>query len=188
MVDLLIFSHRRSTVSVTILPEWHHPNLASRVLALNLKRLSRDWERYYGHPTLLAETFVDPARFRGTCYQAAGWQVLGTTRGFTKRGSGYVTHAQPKILLVRPLRPQALSSLRASFLPPSTLQEDGHPKIPHRNYLWHYRLKPGKSRPAPRSHAPIPPALRLGSVSTTASPAGSSPPFAPLLPAASTLP
>ena len=60
-----------------ILPQWHLPNLASRVLALNLQRLSQDWERYYGHPILLVETFVDASRFRGTCYRAAGWQMLG---------------------------------------------------------------------------------------------------------------
>ena len=47
-----------------ILPEWHRPNLASHVLALNLQRLSQDWERYYGHPILLVETFVDVSRFR----------------------------------------------------------------------------------------------------------------------------
>jgi hypothetical protein len=27
------------------------------------------------------ETFVDPARFRGTCYRAANWIVLGRTTG-----------------------------------------------------------------------------------------------------------
>ena len=101
-----------------ILPEWHLPNLASRVLALNLQRLSQDWERYYGHPILLVETFVDASRFGGTCYLAAGWQMLGATRGFAKRGSGYVAHGQPKRVLVRALRPQARESLRAAFLPP----------------------------------------------------------------------
>ena len=55
-----------------ILPSWHLPNLASHLLALNLKRLSLDWHRYHGHPIVLAETFVDSARFAGTCYRAAG--------------------------------------------------------------------------------------------------------------------
>ncbi|HEV2729907.1 MAG TPA: ISAs1 family transposase [Terriglobales bacterium] len=111
-----------NNVRFLILPAWHVPNLASRILALNLNRLSPDWERYYGHPLLLAETFVDGARFRGTCYRAAGWQVLGTTRGFAKRGRGYVAHGQSKLVLVRPLRPGARLSLRAAFLPPATLQ------------------------------------------------------------------
>ncbi|MGH2359034.1 MAG: ISAs1 family transposase [bacterium] len=101
-----------------ILPGWHQPNLASRVLALNLKRLSEDWEVCHGHPVLLAETFVDGARFRGTCYRAAGWQALGETRGFAKRNQGYWHHGQKKIVLVRPLGPDALSGLVAPFLPP----------------------------------------------------------------------
>jgi hypothetical protein len=101
-----------------ILPDWHLPNLASHVLALNLQRLSEDWERYYGHPLLLAETFVDASRFRGTCYLAAGWQRLGATRGFAKHGRGYVAHGRPKQVWVHPLRPHARESLTAAFLPP----------------------------------------------------------------------
>ena len=102
-----------------VLPEGRRPNLASRVLALNCQRLSQDWERYYGHPILLGETFVDTTRFQGTCYLAAGWVPLGQTLGFAKRGRGYVVHGQPKLVLVRPLCPEARQRLLASFLPPS---------------------------------------------------------------------
>jgi hypothetical protein len=35
------------------------------------------------------ETFVDPTRYRGTCYRAANWQVLGLTTG---RGKNDLTH------------------------------------------------------------------------------------------------
>jgi hypothetical protein len=73
------------------------------VLALSLRRLSADWERAYGHPVLLAETFVDPTRFRGTCYRAAGWECLGRTRGFAKQNTRYVAHGAPKTVWVRPL-------------------------------------------------------------------------------------
>lgn len=111
-----------NNVRFLILPGWHEPNLASRVLALNLKRLSRDWELYHGHPLLLAETFVDRARFRGTCYRAAGWQVLGPTRGFAKCNRRYWHHGQPKLVLVRPLVADAVRRLLAPFLPPPTLQ------------------------------------------------------------------
>lgn len=115
-----------NNVRFLILPEWHCPNLASRVLALNLQRLSEDWERYYGHPLLLVETFVDPARFRGTCYRAAGWQLLGETGGFAKRSRGYVTHGRPKQIWVRPLHRQAHYLLQAPLLPrlPSTRKEN----------------------------------------------------------------
>lgn len=102
------------------------PNLASRVLALNLRRLSADWERAYGHPVLLAETFVDPARFRGTCYRAAGWQCLGRTRGFAKQNTRYVAHGAPKTVWVRPVRPGAVAALTAPFPPPcASPWEDG---------------------------------------------------------------
>ncbi len=101
-----------------ILPGWNRPNVASRLLALNLKRLSPDWELCHGHPILLAETFVDGARFGGTCYRAAGWQVLGQTRGFGKRNQRYWHHGQPKLVLVRPLIADARARLVAPFSPP----------------------------------------------------------------------
>ena len=44
-------------------------------------RLSADWERAYGHPIYFLETFIDPERFRGTCYRAANWVPLGRTTG-----------------------------------------------------------------------------------------------------------
>ena len=48
-----------NNVRFCLLPPGPRPNLASRVLALNCRRLSGDWERAYGHPVLLAETFVE---------------------------------------------------------------------------------------------------------------------------------
>jgi hypothetical protein len=60
-----------------ILPGKCIKNLASRILSLNLKRLSSDWEAVYGHPIILSETFVDTGRFQGTCYRASGWHALG---------------------------------------------------------------------------------------------------------------
>ena len=107
-----------NNVRFLILPDWHLPNLASRVLALNVKRLSDDWTCFHGHPVLLAETFVDRSRFRGTCYRAAGWQVLGETRGYSKRNRRYWHNGQPKWILVRPLVAKATEHLRAPFLPP----------------------------------------------------------------------
>jgi hypothetical protein len=93
------------------------PNLASRVLALNLRRLSGDWQRIHGHPLLLAETFVDLARFTGACYRAANWQALGTTRGFARRNGRYAAHGEPKQALVYPLHPRARALLCTPVLP-----------------------------------------------------------------------
>jgi len=64
-----------------VLPWIEVPHLASHVLGRMARQLSADWERLYGHPIYLVETFVDPARFRGTCYRAANWIVLGRTTG-----------------------------------------------------------------------------------------------------------
>lgn len=91
-----------------ILPGESFPNLASRILALNLHRLSADWLSVYGHPIVLAETFVESPRFTGACYRAANWVDVGWTKGFARRpGGGYVHHGQPKRLLLFPLHPQA---------------------------------------------------------------------------------
>ena len=60
-----------------ILPWVTVEHLASHILARMAKRLSADWERLYQHPIYFLETFVDPTRFRGTCYRAAngfGWE------------------------------------------------------------------------------------------------------------------
>ena len=87
-------------------------NLASRALSRSLRRLSADWEAAHGHPLELAETFVDPSRFRGTCYAASNWTRLGRTRGFARHSGSYTDpHGEPKEMLVRALRPDARERL-----------------------------------------------------------------------------
>ena len=113
-----------NNVRFLILPGYHRPNMASRLLALNIKRLSADWSQFHGHPVWLAETFVDSSRFTGTCYRAAGWQVLGHTNGYSKSNRHYWYHGQPKRILVRPLRADACERLRAAFLPPFAAKEN----------------------------------------------------------------
>lgn len=98
-----------------ILPNIRVPNLASRILALNLKRLSSDWITAHGHPVLLAETFVDPRRFKGTCYKAAGWVLVGHSLGFRRASGGYIEHNEPKMVFVRPLHPRARETLRQPY-------------------------------------------------------------------------
>jgi len=72
-----------------ILPWVEVPHLASHILGRMARALPRDWERIYSHPVYFLETFVDPQRFRGTCYRAANWLVLGRTTG---RGKDDLTH------------------------------------------------------------------------------------------------
>ena len=88
------------------------PNLASRTLGRSLRRLSADWEALHGHPLELAETFVDPSRFRGGCYDASNWRRVGRTKGFARHNGAYTDpHQAPKEMFVRPLRPDARSRL-----------------------------------------------------------------------------
>ena len=87
-----------------ILPDWHRPNVGSRVLALAERRIGADWQRRFGHPLLLLETVVDPSRFHGTVYRAANWIELGLTHGYRRTRDGYRPHAEtPKRVFVRPL-------------------------------------------------------------------------------------
>jgi hypothetical protein len=79
-----------------ILPWVAVAHLASHVLARLAARVSADWQQLYGHPIYFLETFVDPARFRGTCYRAANWRVLGRTTG---RG-----HNAPTMRPTRPVK------------------------------------------------------------------------------------
>jgi hypothetical protein len=94
-----------------ILPGYRIAHLASRVLGLNLRRLAADWRDAYAHPILVAETFVDPRYFRGTCYRAAGWIALGQTRGYRKDHGTYHAHGNPKIVMVRELERQGRQRL-----------------------------------------------------------------------------
>lgn len=87
-----------------LVPEWIRiTHLASKVLSLSLHSLSREWQNAYGHGLLLAETFVDSARFKGTCYQAANWLYTGQTAGSCKKGNDYHYHGQPKAVYLYPL-------------------------------------------------------------------------------------
>lgn len=64
-----------------ILPWVRVPHLASHILACVAKDISKEWDRFYGHPIYYLETFIEPDRFRGTCYRAANWVALGLTTG-----------------------------------------------------------------------------------------------------------
>ena len=95
-----------------------YPNLASRVLALVLRRLSADWQECWGHPVLVVESFVDESQYRGTCYRGCGFEAVGVTAGFGRASRDfYQEHGQPKQLYLRELRPKARKLLRQGRLP-----------------------------------------------------------------------
>src|SRR5450759_5066378 len=96
-----------------ILPWIEVPHLASHLLGRMAKRLSEDWERLYQHPIYFLETFVDPTRFRGTCYRAANWQLLGLTTGRGKNDQTNRATQPVKEVLGYPLSPRFREQLGA---------------------------------------------------------------------------
>src|ERR1035437_3908958 len=66
----------------------------------------------------MAESFVDPQLFLGTCYKVSGWALLGQTRGYGRcRQDFYQPHERPKALWGRELCPGARMILRGRNLP-----------------------------------------------------------------------
>jgi Domain of unknown function (DUF4338) len=88
-----------------ILPWVQIPHLASHILGRAVHTLSHDWEQMYGHPVYFAETFIDPGRFRGTCYRAANWKLLGMTTGRGKDSTSKRPNRSLKEVLGYPLTP-----------------------------------------------------------------------------------
>jgi hypothetical protein len=87
-----------------VVPWVRVPSLASHALGLAARRISRDWQRKYGHGIELLETFVEAERFRGTCYRAAGWQHAGTTTGRTRNDDRSHPPGPVKEVFLKPLR------------------------------------------------------------------------------------
>jgi len=87
-----------------ILPWVNVKFLASKVLALNARRISDDWLKIYNHHAHLLETFVEKDRFKGTCYKAANWIRVGQTKGTAKRGHDHLFHGKIKDVYLYPLR------------------------------------------------------------------------------------
>jgi hypothetical protein len=100
-----------------IFPHVQIPHLASHVLGQLARSVAADWQHQWGFAPLLMETFVDPRRFSGTCYRAAGWQLLGETsgRGLARPGKRY--RSSPRLVLVKPLHEDCRHLLCAEPLP-----------------------------------------------------------------------
>jgi len=102
-----------------VLAERHElPNMASRVLGMCLRRLSRDWQEAWGHPVVMVESFVDETRYRGVCYRACGFEAVGMTAGFGRASRDfYHEHGLPKQLYLRALHKDGRALLRRARLP-----------------------------------------------------------------------
>jgi hypothetical protein len=100
-----------------IFPHIQVPHLASHVLGQLARRVAADWRSQWGFAPLLMETFVDPRQFAGTCYRAAGWELLGETtgRGLARPGKRY--HSSPRLTFAKPLDADFRRLLCAGPLP-----------------------------------------------------------------------
>lgn len=86
-----------------ILPWVRVDHLASHILSRMAARISEDWQQIYGHPIYFLETFVDSERFRGTCYRAANWKLLGETTGRGRQDQTHRPNRSLKQVLTLPL-------------------------------------------------------------------------------------
>ena len=84
-----------------IFPWVRVPYLASKALSMAVRRLPGDWQERHGLEPVLVETFVDPAKYRGTCYRAANWQCIGRTKG--RKASASEAGRTPKGVYLYPL-------------------------------------------------------------------------------------
>jgi hypothetical protein len=89
-----------------VMPWVEVPNLASHLLGRISRALAGEWQQRYGHPVVFLETFVDPQRFRGTCYRAANWIYLGRTTGRGKDDHTHRPNRPIKEVLGYPLTPR----------------------------------------------------------------------------------
>lgn len=86
-----------------ILPWIQVKNLASNVLAMAAKQVPEDWQKQYEIKPVLMETFVETGRFAGTCYKAANWVHVGTTKGRGRLGQSGKQSVPIKDLWLHPL-------------------------------------------------------------------------------------
>jgi len=86
-----------------IFPQVRVAHLASHVLGQLARRVRADWLHHWGFEPLLLETFVDPRHYAGTCYRAAGWELLGQTSGCGLARPGQSYRSTPRQVWVKPL-------------------------------------------------------------------------------------
>lgn len=86
-----------------VLPWINVKYLASHILSKITKVISNDWKRLYNHPIYYIETFVDSARFSGTCYKAANWIYIGDTKGLGKDSKDKIPNRSIKAIYGYPL-------------------------------------------------------------------------------------
>ncbi len=86
-----------------LLPWVRVRHLASWLLGQVTGRIAPDWQRKYGHPIWLLETFVERGRFAATSYRAAHWLCVGATTGRSRQDRHHRLQGVVKDVYVCPL-------------------------------------------------------------------------------------
>jgi hypothetical protein len=86
-----------------LLPWVKVKDLASHVLARAARQVAQDWQSACGLRPVLLETYVDGARYRATCYRAAGWTRVGATTGRTRNDRTRTHRARVRDIYLLPL-------------------------------------------------------------------------------------
>ncbi|MDR4503177.1 MAG: IS701 family transposase [Candidatus Scalindua sp.] len=95
-----------------IMPWVEVKNIASHILSRVVRQLQKDWVEKYGTRLLFLETFIDPSKFSGTCYQAANWVKIGNTKGYRKKQKGFIYHGNSKEVYFYVLDPQGRQKIK----------------------------------------------------------------------------
>ena len=86
-----------------LLPWIRIHNLASWALGQAVRRIKEDWLENFLYAPVLLETFIDPAHYKGSCYKAAGWQKVGTTKGRGRHDRRHEGLSTPREIYMYPL-------------------------------------------------------------------------------------
>ena len=86
-----------------VLPWVTSKNLASHILGMAARQLPLDWQARYNYQPVLMETFVQKDKFKGTCYRAANWMIVGQTQGRGKRDRQHERPLPIKDVYIYPL-------------------------------------------------------------------------------------
>ena|SRR3990167_5406891 len=92
-----------------IFPWVNVEHLASKALSYATRQIGSDWEAHHGYKPVLIETFVDPDKYKGTCYKAANWQYIGETAGRESKNDAEIKNK--KEVYLYPLDPDAREAL-----------------------------------------------------------------------------
>ena len=87
-----------------VLPWVRVPHLASHLLSRITQRIQADWIAKYAHSLYCLETFVDRSRYRGVCYRAANWQLVGQSTGRSRNDRHHRLSVSAKDHYLYPLR------------------------------------------------------------------------------------